>query len=55
MPRFRDELLNGENFYSLKEAQIIIEKMEETLQHDETTFSTGLQAAGTGGHCACGR
>ena len=24
--RFRDELLNGETFYSLKEAQIIIEK-----------------------------
>ena len=24
--------------------------MEETLQHDETTFSTGIQAAGTGGH-----
>jgi putative transposase len=23
--RFRDELLNGENFYTLKEAQIIIE------------------------------
>jgi hypothetical protein len=24
--------------------------MEETLQHDETAFSTGIQAAGTGGH-----
>ena len=24
--------------------------MEEPLQHDETAFSTGIQAAGTGGH-----
>ena len=30
--RLGDELLNGEIFYSLKEAQIVIEEMAETLQ-----------------------
>ena len=35
--RMRDELLNGEIFYSLREAQIIIERWRNTLQHQATT------------------
>ena len=47
--RFRDEFLNGETFYSLREAQILIEEwnlsgvqtclagQRETLQHETQT------------------
>ena len=35
--RFRDELLNGEIFYTLKEAQIIIEKSRKHLIRSDTT------------------
>ena len=39
--RFRDELLNGEVFYTLREAQIIIENGESTTtQRDHTVHWT---------------
>ena len=46
--KLRDQLLNGEIFYSLKEATVIIEGCANTLQHPKTPFSTRLQAHGTG-------
>jgi len=47
--RFRDELLNGEIFYSLKEAQIH-RTVAETLQHHQTTQCFGLPPASPGTH-----
>ena len=44
--KLRDECLNGEIFYNLKEAQIIIE-VAAALQHPEVPFSTRLQATRT--------
>jgi len=48
--RFRNVLLNGGIFYTLREAQIIIEHMEETLQYLETTHCFGLPANSPGDH-----
>jgi hypothetical protein len=39
-------LFNGEIFYSLKEAQIVIEQWQ-ALQHDQTALGAQLSAAGT--------
>ena len=47
--KLRDECLNGEIFYSLKEAQIVIEQWREGIQHPETALGAGLQAPGAGG------
>jgi len=56
--RFRDELLNGEIFYSLKEAQIIIEQWRRHYNtkrpHSATTQCTGLPPTGPGGRRADG-
>ena len=38
-------LLNGEIFYSLEEAQAVIEKWRVQLQHPTTTLGPRLQAA----------
>ncbi|KMW58669.1 Mobile element protein [Candidatus Rhodobacter oscarellae] len=43
--RFRDELLNGEIFYSLREAQILIEPMAHPLQHHQATPRPGIPTA----------
>jgi transposase InsO family protein len=43
--RFRDELLNGETFYNLREAQILIEQWK-ALQHQTPTQCSGLPPAG---------
>jgi len=48
--RFRDELLNGEIFYSLKEAQNIIEQWRRILQHEETAQCIGIPITGSGSH-----
>ena len=40
--RFRDELLNGEIFYSLKEAQIIIEEWRKHYNTKEAAQCVGL-------------
>jgi len=53
--KLRDELLNGEIFYSLREAQIVIELMAPALQHDPPAFLARLSAPGAGGHRATGR
>jgi putative transposase len=39
--RFRDELLNGEIFYSLREAQILIEQWRP-LQHRQAAQRIGI-------------
>ena len=44
--KLRDELLNGEIFYTLKEAKIMIE-LEAPLQHRPATLLARLPAAGT--------
>jgi len=43
--RLRDELLNGEIFYSLREAQIVIESWAPALQRDQTTSIAGIPGA----------
>ena len=48
--RFRDELLNGKIFYSLKEAQIIIEEWRKHYKHQETAQCAGLTPASSGNH-----
>jgi transposase InsO family protein len=40
--RFRDELLDGEVFYTLQEAQIIIESWRRPLQHREAACVAGV-------------
>ena len=47
--KLRDECLNGEIFYSLKEAQIIIERWRVEYNTRASTFVVGLSAASTGG------
>jgi transposase InsO family protein len=51
--RLRDELLNGEIFYSLREAQIVIESWRRryaaSLQCRSAARLSGLQTASTGG------
>ena len=51
--RLRDELLDGEILYTLKEARIVIEELAAPLQRRATACFSGLQAAGTGGVRAC--
>ena len=46
--RLRDELLDGEIFYTLREAKIVIESWP-ALQRRPTTRLAGLQTAGPGG------
>ncbi len=47
--RLRDELLDGEIFYSLAEARIVIESWRAALQHGAPAWIARTQAAGTGG------
>ena len=51
--RLRDELLDGETFYSLRENQIVIESWRQPLQHDQAACLTWIQATSTGGVRAC--
>ena len=48
--RFRDELLNGEVFYSLKEAQTHYRKLENALQHQTTSQCVGLPPTSARSH-----
>ena len=52
--KLRDELLNGEIFYTLKEAQIVIENWcpapPNPLQHDPNTQFFELPTTGTANH-----
>ena len=41
----RDELLNGEIFYSLKEAKIVIEQWRKALQHNQTALIARISTA----------
>jgi hypothetical protein len=50
--RLRDELLNGEIFYTLREAQTVIESATP-LQHDQASRLNRIQAASTRGVRAC--
>ena len=43
--KLRDECLNGEIFYSLQEAQIVIEQWREEYQHAAATFGARLLPA----------
>ena len=45
--KLRDEFLNGEIFYSLKEAQILTGEVAGGIQHGAAALGTGLQAART--------
>jgi transposase InsO family protein len=47
--RLRDELLNGEIFYSLREAQIVIGELETPLQYDQAPRITRLQTTSSRG------
>ncbi len=48
--RFRDELLNGEIFYSLREAQIVIKQWRLALQHKAPAQCPRLSAPGARNH-----
>ena len=45
----RDELLNGEIFYSLREAQIVNRELASSLQRDPASRFTRLQSSRSGG------
>ena len=47
--RLRDELLNGEIFYTLQEAQSCDRKLAKTLQYRAAACLSGLQTSGSGG------
>ena len=47
--KLRDELLNGEIFYTLKEAKVLIEQWRHPLQHRQATQLAGLPSVGTTG------
>ena len=51
--RLRDELLNGEMFYTLREAQVVIESWRRHYNRVRPHASLGLPGAGTGGRGAC--
>ena len=51
--KLRDECLNGEIFYSLKEAQVVIEQVAEVLQHSATAQFAGISRAGAGDMDRC--
>jgi hypothetical protein len=53
--RLRDELLNGEILYTLKEAQIVIESWRRHYNAVRPQGFARLQATGTGGVRACAR
>ena len=53
--KLRDELLNGEIFYTLKEAQIVIENWRQPLQHGASAFIAGIPTAGTRGTRLAGK
>ena len=44
-----DKLPNGETFYTLTEAEIMIDAVAASLQHGQTPFSAGPQVSRTGG------
>ena len=46
--RLREELLNGEIFYTLREAQVLIESLAAPLQRHPPTRQPGIPAAGPG-------
>ena len=46
--KLRDEFLNGEIFYSLREVQVLAERWRGSLQHHPATLLAGLPIAGTG-------
>ena len=47
--RLRDELLNGEIFYTLREAQIVIESWRRHYKHDQAPRLNRIQATSTRG------
>ena len=49
--RLRDELLNGELFYTLTEAQVIIEQWRRHYNHVRPHKFIGLQTSGSRGKC----
>ena len=52
--KLRDELLNGEIFYTLKEAQVRHRKLAASLQHAPPALIARLQAAGPRGAAVAG-
>ena len=44
--QLRDECLNQEIFYSLKEAQVVNRAMAQSIQHDAPTLIARISAAG---------
>ena len=50
--KLRDEFLNGEIFYSLKEAQILYGEVARRIQHGAAALGAGLQATGTASNLA---
>ena len=50
--KLRDEFLNGEIFYSLKEAQILTERWRVEYKHGASALSAGLQTTGTASYLA---
>lgn len=50
--RLRDELFDGEIFYTLAEAKIVIESWPPALQHEAPALLARLQVPGTGGYRA---
>ena len=52
--KLRDELLNGEIFYTLKEAKVVIEELAAALQHRPAALIAGLPAARPRGRAMAG-
>ena len=52
--KLRDELLNGEIFYTLEEARVVIEAVAPALQHGPAALIPGLQTASAGGNAVAG-
>jgi putative transposase len=50
--KLRDEFLNGEIFYSMKEAQILTERWRVEYNTERPHFGAGLQATGTASYLA---
>ena len=51
--RLRDERLDGEIFYSLSEARIVIRELGAPVQHGQAARIARIKAASTGGICPC--
>ena len=51
--KLRDELLNREIFYTLREAQVLIERWRQGVQHDPAAQLAGLPATRSAGDSAC--